>query len=69
MQVGTVGNPTEFWSLVDGIPRDAWENGMFFFMKKGVRPLWDAPENERGGTWSKKIDASETYTIFVDAMV
>lgn len=69
MQVGTVENPTEFWSLVDGIPRDAWENGMFFFMKKGVRPLWDVPENERGGAWSQKVDASEMYTIFVDVMV
>lgn len=69
MQVGTVSTPSEFWSLVDGISRDAWENGMFFFMKKGVRPLWDVPENERGGAWSKKVDASETYTIFIDAMV
>jgi hypothetical protein len=69
MQVGTVETPAEFWSLVDGISRDAWECGMFFFMKKGVRPLWDVPENERGGAWSKKIDAAETYTIFIDAMV
>ena len=69
MQVGDVGTPTEFWALVDGIPREAWENGMFFFMKRGVRPLWDAPENERGGAWSKKIDAADAYTIFVDAMV
>ena len=69
LQVGTVETPVEFWSLVDGISRDAWENGMFFFMKKGVRPLWDVPENERGGAWSKKVDAADTHTVFVDCMV
>lgn len=69
MQVGEVGTPAEFWSLVDAIPREAYENGMFFFMKKGVRPTWDSPENERGGAWSKKIDASYTHETFVDMMV
>jgi len=69
MQVGEVGTPAEFWSMVDAIPREAYENGMFFFMKKGVRPTWDSPENERGGAWSKKIDASYTHETFVDMMV
>jgi hypothetical protein len=59
----------EFWSLVDGIPKDVWESGMFFFMKDGVRPLWDAPENDKGGAWSKKVDASDTHTVFIDCMV
>ena len=69
MQVGEVGTPAEFWSMVDAIPKEAYENGMFFFMKKGVRPTWDSPENERGGAWSKKIDASYTHETFVDMMV
>jgi hypothetical protein len=37
-------------------------------MKKGVLPIWDSPENERGGAWSKKVDASDTHTVFVDLM-
>ena len=69
MQVSEVGTPAEFWSMVDTIPKEAFENGMFFFMKKGVRPTWDSPENERGGAWSKKIDASYTHETFVDMMV
>ena len=69
MQVSQVGTPAEFWSVVDAIPKEAFENGMFFFMKKGVRPTWDSPENERGGAWSKKIDASYTHETFIDMMV
>ena len=68
VQVGEVGTPAEFWSMTDSIPKESWENGMFFFMKKGVLPIWDSPENERGGAWSKTVDASDTHTVFVDLM-
>lgn len=68
-KIGNITTPAEFWTMIDAIPKDAWEAGMFFFMREGYRPLWDAPENGKGGAWSKKIDASETYSIFIDAMV
>lgn len=59
----------EFWSVIEAISAEAWNSGMFFFMRKGIRPLWDAPENEKGGAWSKKVDASETHNVYVDCMV
>jgi len=58
-----------FWTIVDAISPDAWSSGMFFFMKTGIRPLWDAPENDRGGAWSKKVDAHDTNAVFLDCMV
>ena len=61
--------PQQFWSVVDSIPKEAWECGMFFFMKKGFPPLWECRENENGGAWSKKIDASQAHTGFLDLMV
>jgi hypothetical protein len=60
---------TDFWSIVDGVSLKAWNSGMFFFMREGYRPLWDAAENDKGGAWSKKIDAVDTNTVFVDCMV
>ena len=60
---------TEFWSVVEAISAEAWNSGMFFLMKKGFRPLWDAPENDKGGAWSKKVDAHETHTVLIDCMV
>jgi len=59
----------QFWSVVDSIPKEAWECGMFFFMKNGCPPMWDAKEMEKGGTWSKKIDAAQAHTSFIDLMV
>jgi hypothetical protein len=54
---------------VDSISKEAWESGMFFFMRRGFKPLWDVPENEAGGAWSKKLESSEIYNAFVEMMV
>lgn len=67
--IGKIKTVSEFWSLINTIQKDAWVSGMFFLMKEGYRPLWDVPENDKGGAWSKKVDAMDTYDVFVDCMV
>lgn len=69
IKILTFNTATEFWSVVEAISSEAWNSGMFFLMREGIRPLWDAPENDKGGAWSKKVDASETQSIFLDCMV
>jgi len=69
IDVSEISTTEQFWSVVEAVPRDAWDSGMFFFMKNGFKPLWDSPENEAGGAWSKKIEASTTFDTFVDLMV
>jgi hypothetical protein len=69
VRVADVSTPQQFWSVVDSVPKEAWESGMFFFMKKGFPPIWESPEHENGGSWSKKIEATTSYETFVDLMV
>jgi hypothetical protein len=69
VKIADIGTPQQFWTVIDSISKEAWESGMFFFMRRGFRPLWDSPENEAGGAWSKKIDSNDICTIFVDMMV
>jgi hypothetical protein len=69
IKIVTFDDVAEFWSTVEAISAEAWNSGMFFLMRDGIRPLWDAPENDKGGAWSKKVDASETHAVFVDCMV
>lgn len=69
IMVADFSNVNQFWSVVDAIPKEAWECGMFFFMKKGYPPIWECEENKKGGAWSKKIDASQAQTAFIDLMV
>lgn len=69
IKVMKVETAEDFWAIVEAISTEAWNSGMFFFMKEGYRPLWDAPENDKGGAWSKKVDATETHAVFTDCMV
>lgn len=69
IKVADVSTPQQFWTVVDSISKEAWESGMFFFMRRGFKPLWDSPENEAGGSWSKKVEATIAYETFVDMMV
>lgn len=69
VKIADISTPQQFWTVVDAISKEAWESGMFFFMRYGFKPLWDVPENENGGAWSKKIEAANAYNTFVDMMV
>lgn len=69
IKIAVISDVATFWSVFEAISTEAWNSGMFFFMKEGFRPLWDAPENDKGGAWSKKIDAAETHAVFLDCMV
>jgi hypothetical protein len=69
VKIADISTSQQFWTVVDSISKEAWESGMFFFMRRGFKPLWDAPENEAGGTWSKKIEASTVHATFIDLMV
>jgi hypothetical protein len=68
-KVADISTPQQLWSIVSSIPKEAWECGYFFFMKQGFRPIWEVPENENGGSWSKKVRTSELVEIAIELMV
>ena len=69
VKIADMNTPQQFWTIVDSISKEAWESGMFFFLRRGFRPMWEVPENEAGGAWSKKIDSSTAHATFIDLMV
>ena len=68
-KVADIQTPQQLWTVVAAIPKEAWECGYFFFMKRGFRPIWEVPENQNGGSWSKKISTKDMYDIAIDLMV
>lgn len=67
--VAEIQTPQQLWSIVLGIPKEAFECGYFFYMRKGIRPIWEVPENEHGGSWSKKIPSKDVYDTAMDLMI
>jgi hypothetical protein len=68
-KIADISTAQQLWTIISAIPREAWECGYFFFMKRGFRPIWEVPENEHGGSWSKKIPTCDMYDIAVDLIV
>lgn len=69
IKIADFNNPQQFWTIVDSISKEAWESGMFFFMKRGYNPMWESKGHENGGSWSKKIDSSTMHETFINMMV
>lgn len=68
--VGQVKTWCEFWSLIEGLRTEAIADGMFFFMRDPIPPLWENHQNIRGGSYSIRVqrkDAGETYVSYVIA--
>lgn len=65
-KIADMATPQQLWTILNAIPKEAWENGYFFFMRRGFRPVWEVPENENGGSWSKRIPTEDLYDIVLD---
>ena len=70
IKICDINTTQQFWTIIDNISKEQWECGMFFFMKKGYPPIYEAEENKNGGSWSKKITNTEIiYETFIHLMV
>lgn len=52
-KVAEFDNVADFWRLFNNLYSIV--TSMFFLMKKGHRPIWDVPENIKGGAWLFKF--------------
>ena len=58
----------EFWVLDKFVRKDMIENGMFFIMKKSVKPIWECDSNIKGGCISWKVDRKHSYKSWIDCI-
>ena len=62
-KVADIQTPQQLWSVMRDIPKEAWQHNYFFFMRHGFRPIWEVPENQNGGSWSKKVSNENIQEI------
>jgi hypothetical protein len=58
-----------FWEIFNNINKLNIENGMFFLMKKGIKPMWEDDKNKSGGCWSFKILKENVYETWLDLVI
>ena len=50
--------------LVKNLPEELIKNCMLFFMRKGIRPMWEDPKNKKGGCFSFKVNNKNIKNIW-----
>ena len=50
--------------LIENIDKKIVEKSMLFIMKKNIKPIWEVPENNKGGCLSYKIDIENVNNVW-----
>ena len=69
IRIGDIKTAYHLWAIIKKIKGEQLISGMYFFMREGYKPMWEAPENADGGTWSKKINSTDSTHVFVEMVV
>jgi hypothetical protein len=69
IKVGTVHTWRDWFSITDELGTKAINDGMFFFMRDPIPPLWENSRNIRGGSYSYRIQRSDTVNSFMNSAI
>jgi hypothetical protein len=70
--LGSMRTWNDFWTVVDTIRPESFEEGMFFMMRDPIPPLWESHQNIHGGCYSfrsQKRDVAEVYINYMIAVM
>ena len=59
-----ISDVSKFWRLFNNIEKLGFRVNNFFFMKEGVDPIWEHPQNRNGGICSFKTDIDQALDLF-----
>lgn len=68
VSIGVVSSIGDFWTVVNTI-RPWMRDGMFFFMREFVQPVWDDPAVIDGGCFSVRVPREHAPEALVDMMM
>ena len=54
----------DYWRFFNNF--EYLHDGMLFFMRKDVFPLWEEPKNINGGSWSIKVSNKEAKDLWLE---
>jgi translation initiation factor 4E len=54
-------------SIVNYLP--SFFNGYYFFMKDDILPIWEDPNNKKGGSWNIKVQKQDLFTYLDEILL
>lgn len=68
-KIAKIETVEDFWIMVDMLKDNQVMIEHIFFMREGIYPVWEDPNNRSGGCWSLKIDIKDSYTTLVKILM
>jgi hypothetical protein len=65
-KIHTTGSVEETVALTETLPEVLVKNCMLFFMRDGITPVWEDPQNRHGGCFSYKIPNKSVCEVWRD---
>lgn len=65
-KVGSFDNVGDFWRYINNMEDCITSGDMIIFMKEGINPVWEDPENKDGGTIRLLTERKEAYSNFIE---
>jgi hypothetical protein len=65
-KIKDINTVDDFWTMISEIPDHRWIDGMYFIMRKGIQPTWEAPENKGGGSWCFRVPKIYAYFSWIE---
>ncbi|KAI8090767.1 translation initiation factor eIF 4e-like domain-containing protein [Thamnidium elegans] len=69
--ISSVKTVQKFWSVYNNIdgPDKLGFRSNYHFMKKGIKPIWEDPMNEYGGSYNFKLNKKQSPTAWLDILL
>jgi len=68
IKVCTMTSVEETIAIMSILPKELVQNCMLFLMKKGIAPMWEDPQNRRGGCFSYKVLNKNVPEVWKESM-
>ena len=62
VKIGKIHSLKDFWIYYNSI--NTFLKGIFFLMKEDILPIWEVPDNIKGGYWSFRVDRDKVDEIW-----
>ncbi|KAK9711013.1 hypothetical protein K7432_008097 [Basidiobolus ranarum] len=67
----TVSTVQEFWSVYNNLftPDKLQNRNSLHFMKKGIKPIWEDPKNEYGGSYCFRVKKEDSTLVWRELLM
>jgi len=69
VEIAEFNTVKDFWRIYNNLPMEIGARDSIHMFKKGVKPRWEDPRNEKGGCWNFRMQPEKSTEFFVHILL